>query len=400
LGGSALSRFSRDPVTGAFGGFQDCITGDTDVSGVPATTKCTPVAGATAGGGNSGLSGLNSVAVSPDNKTVFATGRFDDDLVRFSRNTATGAVTFQGCTGSDSGAAVCTLTPVNAPNGNNTGLNGPEDLAVSPDSANVYVAGGDGDAISRFKLDPATGAFVGYQDCLTSESTVTGCTFVPGSAPGSDNSPLDGLDAVAVSPNGAAVYTGAGGGDALTRFDRDASTGALSFNSCTTSNTNIGGCAQLPGAVAGGTNTPLLAVESVVASADGKNVYVLGVVEAISRFDVEGQPAVTPPPGNPPSNAFDIAKLKKNKHKGTAKVTVTVPGPGELQLSGKNLKTTAATAPAAGNQKLGVKTKGRLKKKLRNRGKLKITLDITFTPTGGDANTESFGIKLVRKPGG
>ena len=86
-------------------------------------------------------------------------------------------------------------------------------MTVSPDSANVYVAAVDGDAISRFKLDPATGAFVGYQDCLTSESTVTGCTFVPGSAAGDDNSPLDALDSVAVSPNGAAVYTGAGGGD-------------------------------------------------------------------------------------------------------------------------------------------------------------------------------------------
>jgi hypothetical protein len=41
-----------------------------------------------------------------------------------------------------------------------------------------------------------------------------------------------------------------------------------------------------------------------------------------------------PPPPPPPSSAFSFGKLKKNKRKGTAKLTVEiVEGPGELELA-------------------------------------------------------------------
>jgi sugar lactone lactonase YvrE len=388
---SALSRFSRDPVTGAFGGFQNCITGDTDVSADPNVTHCTPVTGANTSADNTGFSSLNSVTVSPDNKTVFATASNDSDLLRFSRNTATGAVTFQGCVSSDTAVANCTATPTAGADGDHTGLEGPDAVVVSPDNANVYVAAYDGEAISRFKLDPATGAFGGYQDCLTSESTVSGCTFIPGAATGDDNSPLDALGAVAVSPNGAAVYAGALGGDALTRFDRDAATGALGFNSCTTSNTNVGACAQLPGAVAGGLSTPLSTVEAVVPSADGKNVYAISVADAISRFDVEGLPPT------PPSNDFSISGVTKNKRKGTAMVTVTVPGPGDIGLAGNGVASKSATATEAGDVTVQLKAKDNKRKKLRRKGKVKVTAQITFTPTGGSANTEPSKVKLIRR---
>ena len=36
---------------------------------------------------------------------------------------------------------------------------------------------------------------------------------------------------------------------------------------------------------------------------------------------------------SPPDNEFSFGKSKKNKRKGTAKLTVNVPGPGEVELA-------------------------------------------------------------------
>ncbi len=44
---------------------------------------------------------------------------------------------------------------------------------------------------------------------------------------------------------------------------------------------------------------------------------------------------------------------------------------------------------------LKLKTKGKKRKKLRRKGKLKVTAKITFTPTGGTANTLSKKVKLL-----
>jgi hypothetical protein len=44
-----------------------------------------------------------------------------------------------------------------------------------------------------------------------------------------------------------------------------------------------------------------------------------------------------------------------------------------------------------------VKTRGKAKKKLNRKGKAKVRANVTFTPTGGDPNTESKKIKLVKR---
>ena len=105
-----------------------------------------------------------------------------------------------------------------------------------------------------------------------------------------------------------------------------------------------------------------------------------------------------------PSNVFNFGKLKRNKKKGTATVPVFVPGPGTLSLSGNGIKTqratraTASTAvPAAGTVKLLVKTKGAKRHQLKKKGKVKVKINVTFTPTYGDPNTQSERVKLVKK---
>jgi large repetitive protein len=89
--------------------------------------------------------------------------------------------------------------------------------------------------------------------------------------------------------------------------------------------------------------------------------------------------------------------VTRDKNKGTATLAVAVPGAGELALGGQGLKAASATAGGAGEVTLSVKAAGKAKKKLRRKGKKTFSPAVTFTPTGGTANTESTSVKLVRK---
>ena len=105
--------------------------------------------------------------------------------------------------------------------------------------------------------------------------------------------------------------------------------------------------------------------------------------------------AVTPPE---PSNEFSFGKVKKNKKRGTAKLTVIVPGPGGLELAKtKKVKGDEERTEAQGSVKLAVKSRGKAKRKLNRRGKAKVRAEVTYTPDGGQPNTDSKKVKLVKK---
>jgi len=99
----------------------------------------------------------------------------------------------------------------------------------------------------------------------------------------------------------------------------------------------------------------------------------------------------------PPSNVIKKGKLKLNKKKGTAKLKVTVPGPGVLSTAlKKKVKKTTVNATAAGTVTLPLKAIGKGLKTLNKNGKLKLKLPVTFTPTGGTAGTQKFGLTLKK----
>jgi Tol biopolymer transport system component len=105
------------------------------------------------------------------------------------------------------------------------------------------------------------------------------------------------------------------------------------------------------------------------------------------RVQEEGQPGV--------NNDFSFGKVKKNKKKGTAKLTVNVPNPGDLELrKSKKLKGDEETADAEGREKLKVRPKGNTKEKLSDTGEAKVRARVTYTPVGGDPNTKSKKINL------
>ncbi|HEU4737435.1 MAG TPA: substrate-binding domain-containing protein [Solirubrobacterales bacterium] len=114
----------------------------------------------------------------------------------------------------------------------------------------------------------------------------------------------------------------------------------------------------------------------------------------------------TPPPVKP-SNLFSMPKKSISSKTGGATISVKLPGSGKLELVGsaKNGKAkikvgrVVLTANKAGTFDLALKPSAAAKKVLRDKGSLKVTLSLTFTPTGGEANTSTSSLTLKLKKG-
>ncbi len=118
----AVAVFSRDGGTGALTFVEAKVDGQAGVNG---------------------LDGVNNLAVSVDGKNVYATGAGEDALAVFSRNDATGALTFQNML-------------VDGVNGID-GLDGVSSVQVSYDGRYVYAGGYLDDSLDVFGRDAVTG---------------------------------------------------------------------------------------------------------------------------------------------------------------------------------------------------------------------------------------------------
>ena len=96
-------------------------------------------------------------------------------------------------------------------------------------------------------------------------------------------------------------------------------------------------------------------------------------------------------------NTFTFGKRKTDRKKGTATVEVALPGPGALALSGMNVASQSLVVDAVGNATLAVKPKGKSKRKLAKKGKLKIQVQIAYTPVGGEQGTQTTSVNLKKK---
>ena len=107
------------------------------------TGRLTPVSQINNGAaGVADLSDISGLAVSPDGQCLYATSRADSSLGYFTRNAATGGLTFDGAVVEGTGGV--------------TGLADARDVAVSDDGKNVYVASpGDG-GVAVFTRNPTT----------------------------------------------------------------------------------------------------------------------------------------------------------------------------------------------------------------------------------------------------
>lgn len=138
-----------------------------------------------------------------------------------------------------------------------TGLSSGEAVATSSDGANVYVAAWADSAVSVFSRDPVTGelSFV--------EAQVNGAGGVQG---------LDNVLDVAVSTDGANVYGCGSALDTIAVFDRDQTTGELSFLQVLQN--GVGGVSGME------------YTQALVVSSDGGSLYALGTSsDGLAIFD-------------------------------------------------------------------------------------------------------------------
>jgi DNA-binding beta-propeller fold protein YncE len=185
-----------------------------------------------------------SVAVSSDGASVYAGGTITGGVDVFSRNTTTGALTFRNCIGPFAG---CTATnPASA-------VSSGWGVTVSPDGANVY-SGDGGSVLSTFSRATGSGALT-FTGCV---GQLTGCATT--SPAGAVESPVS----VAVSPDGASVYVAADGANSVDVFSRNTSGGALTFTGC------VG---QFVGCTTTSPATAVAGPQSVAVSPDEASVY-------------------------------------------------------------------------------------------------------------------------------
>jgi 6-phosphogluconolactonase (cycloisomerase 2 family) len=172
----------------------------------------------------------NAVAISPDGAHVYVTSQDDNAVVGFARKPD----------------GTLELVDVQRVGAGAEAIERPQDLAVSPDGANVYVISPVSNAIAVFARNPVTGALAQIQTVVDGQDGVTG---------------LDSVNGVAMSPEGRHVYAaGRINGTflgAVSIFSRDAVTGALTFQDV----------------IDGG---GLSFLNDVVISADGSFVYASG----------------------------------------------------------------------------------------------------------------------------
>jgi 6-phosphogluconolactonase (cycloisomerase 2 family) len=135
---------------------------------------------------------------------VYAAGLGDDAVAIFSRNATTGALTFLGLVKDGVGGV--------------DGIDGAVALAFAPGGTQLYVGGNVERSVAVFTRDPDTGAL----------------TFVEAEKEGVNGvNGLFGITDLVVSPDGGHVYAAANTTSAITRFGRDAATGAITFQGLT-----------------------------------------------------------------------------------------------------------------------------------------------------------------------
>ncbi len=236
---------------------------------------CVALRGASGCAKARGLNGPNSVAVSADGKTVYATSLISDSVTSFRRNAKTGALTQLP------GASGCIANVATPGCATGRALDGPDVLAVSPDGKNVYVGAFAGNALAVFSRSPSSGA-------LTQPADTTGCIV---------NAPTNGCatglalaspEGMAISDDGDNVYVASAVSNAVGVFTRDASSGALT-------QANDGSGCIVDSALAGcTTGTQLAGANAVAVSPSDGDVYVTSLFSnSVTSFTRAGTGQLT-----------------------------------------------------------------------------------------------------------
>jgi len=269
----SLAILKRDPATGAITQ-EGCLSSDgTDGrDGAAGACAATP-----------SLLGADGVAVSPDGQAVFVTSSGSGSVVAFARDPANGSLTRLGCfQARPPGGSPC--PPANV-------FFSSSALVASADGKALYVAAPTQGSISTLMtglITPPSGAGAGASGSASTVASIFG-VLAPSeffanpciAVNGFDGScavgiATQGLDALALSPDGRQLYATAPGSSAVDVFTHDAA-GALTESSCLK--------VEPPGGLCGAGKL-MKAPSQLAVSPDGRNVYASDVAPEGGRVDV------------------------------------------------------------------------------------------------------------------
>ncbi len=217
-------------------------------------------------GGADGLAGTQALGISPDGNNIYVAGQNEQKLAVFSRNATNNAMTFVEVEQEG-------VNDPSDPGGEVAGMQGgPDDVVVSPDGKQVYAVSSN--QVAVFDRDPATGrvSFSEFEEDGVDDPTDPGGT-------------VDGLlggGTATLSMDGGELYVGASVAPGrLVIFSRDKATGKLSFLEV-----ERGGVDD-PSDV-GGLATGLNGIEDLAISPDDHHLYAVAENDnALTIFDRE-----------------------------------------------------------------------------------------------------------------
>jgi 6-phosphogluconolactonase (cycloisomerase 2 family) len=217
-GTGTLLVFNRDTITGTLTYSTVFTDGVDSIEGL--STSCSPNAGP-----------INSIAISSDGAYLYNAASIDHSITMWNRDTETGALTY-GETLSDGNADF-------------DGLQGVTSLIISPDDTNIYVSGQGEHKIGVYSRNLSTGSL----------------TFVEVQTDEIDNvNNLAGVRSLAISQDGMFVFASAINDHSISLFERNPSTGALTYSDDATDGLDgVDGLNQVSGMVVSPENTHLYA---------------------------------------------------------------------------------------------------------------------------------------------
>jgi len=126
-----------------------------------------------------------------------------------------------------------------------------------------------------------------------------------------------------------------------------------------------------------------------VRTARGSDTTDIGSVEAAKCLEAVGTPV---------SNKLKLRGTKRNKQRGSAKLTVKVPFSGVLKLKKTgSVRGQKKQVEESGKVRLLVKSRGKALKRLNKSGNANVTAKVRFAPDCGRARTKSKKIGLVKR---
>jgi len=281
--GNFVLRFDRNPGTGTLT-LAQCITGS------DATPGCSAIPTSTADGSGSGLDEPSGIAISPDDEYVYVSAAGDDAIAQFTRNLATGALTYDRCISGDTatgsnGTKACVLVENAQPGGNGSGLDFPGRLAVGrsvEDAKSLYVLARGDTALSRFDRSEESGRLGNiFFNCDSGDTFLTGvCEMTDDATPGGIGSGLLGLADLAIHPSGTALYTLATSDEAVGVWAISDGSHDAAFVDCLSGNSLLTPCRHAPRSTPGASGSGMDGISAMAMRPEGSDIYLASPLDS------------------------------------------------------------------------------------------------------------------------